>query len=128
MADEDYTIQREDGPTRGRYVIRLAPGYEAEMTFRKAGDGTITIDHTGVQPEYEGRGIAERLVKRAISDAREEFDSRVKDARSVIRERKKDVNDAVRSGKAAARDARTAFERRLSEARASRGEPEASGD
>ena len=51
MADEDYTIQREDGATRGRYVIRLAPGYEAEMTFRKAGDGTITIDHTGVPPE-----------------------------------------------------------------------------
>ena len=72
MATADYKIQREDGPTRGRYVIRLAPGYEAEMTFRKAGNGTITIDHTGVPPEYEGRGIAARLVNRAVDDAREQ--------------------------------------------------------
>jgi len=42
------------------------------MTFRKDADGTIIIDHTGVPPEYEGRGIAARLVKRAIADAREE--------------------------------------------------------
>lgn len=72
MAEDDYVIQREDGPTRGRYVIHLAPGQEAEMTFRKAADGTLTIDHTGVPPQYEGRGIAARLVNRAIVDAREQ--------------------------------------------------------
>jgi predicted GNAT family acetyltransferase len=69
---EDYVIQREDGPTRGRYVIHLTPGQEAEMTFRKADNGTITIDHTGVPPQFEGRGIAARLVNRAIADAREQ--------------------------------------------------------
>jgi hypothetical protein len=52
----------------------------------------------------------------------------VKDARSVLKERRRDVNDAVRSGKAAARDARSAFERRLAEARATRSEPETGGD
>jgi hypothetical protein len=72
MADQDYTIAREDGPSRGRYVIALAPGFEAEMTYRKAADGTITIDHTGVPPQYEGRGIAARLVSRAMADAREQ--------------------------------------------------------
>jgi predicted GNAT family acetyltransferase len=72
MIETELTIVREDGPTRGRYVIRLAPGFEAEMTSHKAADGTITIDHTGVPPEYEGRGIAARLVNRAISDAREQ--------------------------------------------------------
>lgn len=72
MTDTDFVITREDGPTRGRYLIRLAPGYEAEMTFRKAPDGTITIDHTGVPPEYQGRGIAAKLVNRAIADAREQ--------------------------------------------------------
>ena len=72
MTDTDLIIVREDGPTRGRYLIRLAPGFEAEMTFRKGADGTITIDHTGVPPEYEGRGIAARLVNRAIEDAREQ--------------------------------------------------------
>ncbi|WP_035103273.1 GNAT family N-acetyltransferase [Devosia sp. LC5] len=72
MSEAELPVQREDGPTRGRYVIHLAPGYDAEMTFRKEANGTIIIDHTGVPPEYEGRGIAARLVKRAIEDAREQ--------------------------------------------------------
>lgn len=72
MSDTEITVLREDGATRGRYVAYLAPGFEAEMTYRKAADGTITIDHTGVPPEYEGRGIAAKLVNKAIADAREE--------------------------------------------------------
>jgi predicted GNAT family acetyltransferase len=72
MADEQYTIQREDGPSRGRYVIRLAPGAEAEMTYRKSGNGPMVIDHTGVPPAFEGRGIASKLVNAAIADARSE--------------------------------------------------------
>lgn len=70
MSDDDYTVKREEGPTRGRYVIHLAPGAEAEMTYRKTGDGPMIIDHTGVPPEFEGRGIAARLVNAAIADAR----------------------------------------------------------
>lgn len=72
MSEAELIVQREDGPTRGRYVIHLAPGYDAEMTFRKEANGTIIIDHTGVPPEYEGRGIAAKLVNRAIADAREQ--------------------------------------------------------
>lgn len=72
MSETELVVQREDGPTRGRYVIHLAPGYDAEMTFRKEADGTIIIDHTGVPPEYEGRGIAAMLVNQAIADAREQ--------------------------------------------------------
>ena len=72
MSEADFTITREDGATRGRYVIHLAPGVAAEMTFATATDGTITIDHTGVPAEYEGRGIAAKLVNRAIADAREQ--------------------------------------------------------
>lgn len=72
MADKDYQIIREEGPTRGRYVIHLAPGAEAEMTYRKQGDGPMIIDHTGVPPAYEGRGIALQLVKAAIADARDQ--------------------------------------------------------
>jgi len=72
MTDSELTVLREDGATRGRYVIKLAPGFEAEMTYRKADDGTITVDHTGVPPEYEGRGIAAKLVNKAVTDAREQ--------------------------------------------------------
>ena len=72
MTDGDYTIHREEGPTRGRYVIHLAPGAEAEMTYSKSGDGPMIIDHTGVPPAFEGRGIARKLVDAAIADARNE--------------------------------------------------------
>ena len=72
MNDNELTIEREDGPSRGRYFIALAPGAEAEMTFRKNGQNTMIIDHTGVPPAFEGRGIAAKLVNRAIEDARRE--------------------------------------------------------
>lgn len=70
MTEPELIVEREDEATSGRYVIALAPGVEAEMTFRKAADGSITIDHTGVPPEYEGRGIASKLVNKAVADAR----------------------------------------------------------
>ncbi len=72
MSDVDYVVERQDGPSRGRYMIALAPGFEAEMTYRKGPDGTLTIDHTGVPPEFGGRGVAARLVNAAIADARAE--------------------------------------------------------
>lgn len=72
MTEPEMIVQREDSATSGRYVIELAPGVEAEMTFRKAANGTITVDHTGVPPEYEGRGIAAKLVNKAVADAREQ--------------------------------------------------------
>jgi predicted GNAT family acetyltransferase len=70
MAEPAYNIQRENGPTRGRYYVNLAPGAEAEMTYSRSGDGPMVIDHTGVPSEYEGRGIAAQLVKASIEDAR----------------------------------------------------------
>lgn len=72
MNDNEMTVEREDGPTRGRYVIKLSPDAEAEMTFRKGENGTIIIDHTGVPPAFEGRGIAAKLVQFAIDDARKQ--------------------------------------------------------
>lgn len=54
----------------GRYVIALADGQEAEMTYRRRGDQVIVIDHTFVPPSARGRGLAEKLVKRGVADAR----------------------------------------------------------
>lgn len=60
---------RNDG---GRYAIALPDGSEAEMTYRlRESDGAMMIDHTLVPPPFEGHGIALRLVKAAVADARE---------------------------------------------------------
>ena len=67
---DDLTVEREDSPGHGRYVIRLPGDLEAEMTFRKIGDKTIAIDHTYTPPEFRGQDIAMRLLSRGVDDAR----------------------------------------------------------
>jgi len=62
-------IEREEGTTKGRYVVRL-DGVEAEMTYSRAGDTLIVIDHTGVPDALRGRGVGDALVLRAVDDAR----------------------------------------------------------
>ena len=67
---EEFTVQHEDGPTRGRYVIHLPDGLEAELTYRKRDEATIIAAHTFVPPSFRGHGLAEKLVNRLIADAR----------------------------------------------------------
>lgn len=69
MSDETPGIELEDGGSKGRYVYR-ADGAEAEMTFSKAGEHMIIIDHTEVPDAFRGQGIGARLVARAVDDAR----------------------------------------------------------
>ena len=72
MTTAEIIVIRQDSATRGRYVAELAPGVEAEMTYRKTPAGVMSINHTGVPPEFGGRGIAAKLVNAAIADARAE--------------------------------------------------------
>ena len=65
----DAALEREDGESKGRYRLVLN-GVEAEMTYSRAGDGLIIIDHTDVPAALRGRKVGERLVQRAIEDAR----------------------------------------------------------
>jgi predicted GNAT family acetyltransferase len=63
------TVEREDGTPKGRYRL-IIDGAEAEMTYSRAGDGLIIIDHTEVPVALRGRKVGERLVRQAIEDAR----------------------------------------------------------
>jgi predicted GNAT family acetyltransferase len=65
-------VEREDGPHGGRYVIYLADGLEAEMTYRRPAPGIVAIDHTFVPDSHRGEGLAQRLVEAGIADARAE--------------------------------------------------------
>jgi predicted GNAT family acetyltransferase len=65
----DGDVEREDGASKGRYRL-VIDGHEAEMTYSRAGDGLIIIDHTEVQSALRGRKVGERLVRQAVEDAR----------------------------------------------------------
>ena len=64
----DITLQRRGH--RGRYVLPMPDGEEAELTFVEGGPGQIIVDHSWVPPRHRGRGVALRLVERAVADAR----------------------------------------------------------
>lgn len=68
-------ITREDTPTKGRYVGRLAGiTEEAELTFSKASATLVIADHTYVPETMRGSGVGRALAERLIADARaEEF-------------------------------------------------------
>ena len=66
----DVEIIKEDGETRGRYVVTI-DGHEAELTYSKLGDsGNVIADHTGVPEELGGRGVGSALVRHLVEDAR----------------------------------------------------------
>jgi predicted GNAT family acetyltransferase len=64
------SITREDKPTGGRYVAKVEGKPEAEMTFSKAGEKIIIIDHTGVPDELGGMGVGKALVEYMVHDVR----------------------------------------------------------
>ena len=70
MTDETPEIQFEESAYKGRYFLRSVGGDEAEMTFSKAGDHLVIIDHTEVPAAFRGQGAGVRLVARAVEDAR----------------------------------------------------------
>ena len=65
------TITREENGSKGRYVAQLAGlSDEAEMTFSRANEKLIIVDHTGVPDSMSGQGIGKALAQFAIEDAR----------------------------------------------------------
>jgi predicted GNAT family acetyltransferase len=69
MAIEPDDISFEETGSKGRYVYRVGED-EAEMTFSKAGDALIIIDHTEVPDAFRGKGVGQALVRRGVEDAR----------------------------------------------------------
>ena len=52
--------------------IAIADGEKAgEMTYSKAGEDKFIIDHTEVNPEFNGKGVGKQMVLAAVEYARE---------------------------------------------------------
>ena len=62
-------VEREDGGSRRRYVIRRPEG-EAELTLSVLSPDRVIADHTFVPPALRGQGLAQALLAALLDDAR----------------------------------------------------------
>ena len=64
-------IQHKAGNSKGSFFVEKNGELKAEITYSKAGNSKIIIDHTEVSEELRGDNIGRALVERAIEYARE---------------------------------------------------------
>jgi predicted GNAT family acetyltransferase len=71
MATEaaEYTVA--DAPGRQRFEIREGDRVAGFTEYRRRGD-VLALIHTEVAPEYEGKGVASRLISATLDIARED--------------------------------------------------------
>ncbi len=63
-------IQQHAKSTKGSFFIEAEGKITAELTYSKAGEKLIIIDHTEVSEMLQGEGIGEALVLKAVEFAR----------------------------------------------------------
>jgi hypothetical protein len=63
-------IEIADNGKKGRFIIYENNKFAGEMTFTWVGATKIIIDHTGVEDEYRGQGIGEKMVLESVDFAR----------------------------------------------------------
>lgn len=56
--------------SKGAFIIKTNNERLAEMTYSKAGDSLIIIDHTEVSDALRGKGAGKQLVNAAVEYAR----------------------------------------------------------
>ena len=67
----DPIIALEENGSKGRYVLRPEGESEtAELTFSRASQSLVIVDHTGVPEVFRGRGYGKMLAERVVADAR----------------------------------------------------------
>ena len=68
----DLEIQHEEHEHRGTFFIEREGERVAKMTYSRLSPTLAIIDHTGVDPSLEGRGIGRSLLDAAVEWARED--------------------------------------------------------
>ena len=95
MGIAEMEIERRDRVTHGDYIVKLEDaGSQAKLSWTDRG-GVRHAEHTFVPTEARGKGIAEKLVKALVSDAREQGFKIAPDCSYVERyfDRHKDLAD-----------------------------------
>ncbi len=65
-------IQHQTFGSRGAFFVEQDGQVVAEMTYRRAGDDRMAIDHTTVAEELGGQGVGQQLVQAGVEFAREQ--------------------------------------------------------
>jgi predicted GNAT family acetyltransferase len=63
-------IAHAEAGHRGAFFVEREGVRLAEMTYTRAGDDLVIIDHTEVHPKLQGLGVARRLLDAAVAWAR----------------------------------------------------------
>lgn len=68
---ETNKIKHHQESTHGKFYIGNEDHNSAELTYSRADDDKLIIDHTWVDPKLRNQGIGEHLVQVAVAYARE---------------------------------------------------------
>ena len=63
-------IQLRTTDTKGAFFIAEAGDESAVLTFSKAGNDLLILDHTQVDDRWRGQGVGQLLVAQAVAHAR----------------------------------------------------------
>ena len=64
-------VKQKEEDNKGAFYIDVDGVKKAEMTYSKAGDKMIIIDHTEVDDSLRGQGAGKQMVMQAVAFARE---------------------------------------------------------
>ncbi len=71
MSDPTLSVRFEESDHRGRFVLEDESGSElGQMTFSRAGEALVIVDHTEVDESLKGQGAGRRLFESMVAWAR----------------------------------------------------------
>lgn len=68
MEADEIRIERQGG--KGVYLLPLPDSEPARLTFVELAPGHIAIDYSFVPPRFRGKGVALKLIRHVVADAR----------------------------------------------------------
>src|SRR5215510_6359581 len=69
-SEQPITVEHVEDDGRGAFFVAKEGVRLAEMTYSRAGDDLVIIDHTEVNDRLRGLGVARKLLDAAVAWAR----------------------------------------------------------